>query len=245
MMNVKQIKNYLKLIIIELSLVLLTGCAHMDKLGLSDETLYPPAYPVDNPAPPKSSGAIYQEGHQISLYEDHLAHRVGDILTVRLEEATQGEKQAQTKANKVSTSNTNNGPTSNNPSTTGGGNLQPVLLGGMLHSLIFDTGTDLQFDGKGQTNQYNKLRGTVSVTVIRVLANNNLIVQGESWVTINQGREYVRLTGIVRPEDIDNSNSISSQRIANARISYSGSGQVGNASRGGLITQLLYKIFPY
>jgi flagellar L-ring protein FlgH len=83
------------------------------------------------------------------------------------------------------------------------------------------------------------------VTVVRVLANGNLLVQGESWITIDQGREYMRLMGIVRPEDIEPNNVISSQRVAGARIAYSGTGQVGNVSRGGFLTQTLTKFFPY
>ena len=223
------------------SLVLgMSGCHILDTLELHDETVLPPAYPVDNPPPPKTNGTIYQAGHEVSLYEDHIAGRIGDILTVRLEETTQGEKQAKTKSNKTNTNNTNNGSKSD-----ANGALKPYLLGGAVSSLIFNTGTDLEFDGKGETNESNKLHGTISVTVTRVLSNGNMVIQGESWITINQGREYVRLTGIVRSEDIEPGNAISSQRIADARISYSGGGQVGNASRGGLITQLLFKFFPY
>jgi flagellar L-ring protein precursor FlgH len=209
-------------------------------MDLKDETVLPPAYPIDHPPPPKTNGSIYQSGYEISLYQDHLASRVGDILTVRLEEQTQAAKQAQLKANKTNSNNTNNG-TMNDAN----GTLKPYLLGGAVSSLIFNTGTDLQFNGKGTTDQSNKLRGTISVTVTRVLSNSNLVIQGESWVTINQGREYVRLTGIVRNEDIEPGNVVSSQRIADARISYTGSGQVGNAARGGLLTQLMYKFFPY
>ncbi len=218
----------------------LCGCSHwLDSMDVRSETIYPPSYPADNPPPPKSNGTIYQSGHEVSLYTDPIANRVGDILTVRLEETTEGEKQAKTKATKVSTTNTNNG------SGLGDGGIEPILLGGALHSLIFNTGTNLQFDGKGDTNQSNKLRGTISVTVTRVLSNGNMAIQGESWVTINQGREYIRLTGIVRPQDIGSDNIVSSQRIANARIAYSGGGLNGNATQGGFLTQLMYKFFPY
>lgn len=224
----------------------LTACAHMlDDMGLRDEVVYPPAYPIDNPPPPKTNGTIYQSGYEMSLYQDHVAHRIGDILTVRLEETTQGQKQAETKTTKDSSFNSNNGDTSNNPSTANSGQLQPVFFGTGIKQFVFNTGSDLEFEGKGQTNQSNRLRGTVSVTVIRVLSNGNLVIQGESWVMINQGREYMRLTGIVRPEDIDANNTVSSQRITNARISYSGNGQVGNASRGGILTQLFTKFFPF
>lgn len=219
-----------------------TGCNHiLDTMDITDETVLPPAYPIDNPAPPKTNGSIYQAGHEISLYQDHIAGRIGDILTVRLEESTTGEKQAQTKANKTNTNNTNNGNGNGSTSSV----IKPYLFGGAVNSLVFDTGTDLEFNGKGQTNEYNKLHGTISVTVMRVLSNGNLVVQGESWVTINQGREYVRLAGLVRNEDIEPGNIVSSQRLADARISYTGSGMTGNASHGGLMSQLMFKFFPY
>lgn len=228
------------------SVLTLTGCEHMlDDMGLRDETIYPPAYPVDNPPPRKTNGTIYQQGYEVSLYQDRIARRVGDILTIRMEEMTQGQKQAETKTNKLSTFNTNNGSTTNNPSIEDLGTLQPVFFGSGIKQAIFNTGSDLQFNGKGQTQQSNRLSGTISVTIVRVLANGNMVIQGESWVTINQGREYVRLTGIVRPEDIDANNTISSQRITNARIAYSGNGQVANVTRGGLLTQLFAKFFPF
>lgn len=240
------ISRQLKFIMTLPLIMTLSGCAHwLDTLDLHDETVYPPSYPIDNPAPPKTNGTIYQEGHEIALYQDHLAHRVGDILTVRLEEATVGAKAANMKTNKITTTNTNNGNLTNNASTNSGSSLKPILLGSTMSSLIFDTGNDMEFNGTGQTNENNKLQGTVSVTVTRVLSNNNLVIAGETWITINQGREYIRLTGIVRPEDIEAFNTISSQRIADSRIAYSGSGQVGNTARGGLLTQLMYKFFPY
>lgn len=229
-------RGFLKIVTAQFLVLALSGCSHwMDTMDLRDETVLPPTFPIDNPAPPKTNGTIYQAGHEVSLFQDHIASRVGDVLTIRLEEATTGAKQAKTKANKTTTEDTNMGTQA-----------EPVLAGGAFRRLMFDTGTNLQFDGKGETNQYNKLQGMISVTVTRVLSNGNMVVQGETWITIDQGREYIRLTGIVRPEDIvDSNNVVSSQRIADARISYSGSGMVGNSSRGGLLTQFLFKYFPY
>jgi flagellar L-ring protein FlgH len=229
-----------KIVVIFPLVLMLSGCHILDQMDLRDETILPPAFPADEPPPPKSNGTIYQAGYEISLYEDHIARRVGDILTVRLEESTNGQKQATTKANKTNINNTNLGT-----QKTASGNLKPYLLGGAVTDLIFNNGTDLQFNGKGSMNESNALQGKISVTVIRVLSNNNLVIQGETWVTINQGREFIRLSGIVRSEDIDATNTISSQRIADARISYSGSGLVGNASKPGILTQILFKFFPY
>ena len=219
----------------------LSGCGHaLDAMDFRDETVLPPTYPIDNPAPPKSNGTIYQSGHEVSLYQDHIAGRIGDILTVRLEEATTGEKQAKLKTDKNDTINSNIGT-----GVTANGSIKPILANSATSALNFNVANQMSFDGKGETNEYNKLRGTVSVTVMRVLSNGNLVLQGESWITINQGREYIRLSGLARSEDIEPGNVISSQRLADARISYTGSGQVGNSARGGFITQMMTKFFPF
>lgn len=237
----KYVKRGFPILVVTVSLLGLSGCSHiLDTMDLHDETVLPPAYPDDHPPPPKSNGTIYQAGHEISLYQDHIAGRIGDILTIRLEESTQGEKQAKMKTNKTDSINTNNGT-----AVTENGSIKPQIAHTMVSPLMFNVGEDMQFDGKGETNEYNKLHGTISVTVIRVLSNGNMVVQGESWITINQGREFVRLSGIVRSEDIEPGNLVSSQRLADARISYSGSGQVGNSARGGILTQLMYKFFPF
>lgn len=231
MRQILSAKQRLLSIIILLMLTLgLSGCKHwMDDAGLRDETVLPPAYPIDNPPPPKTTGSIFQDGFEMSLYRDRIPSRRGDILTIRLEEQTQGEKKAKTKTNK-------NGQYAYK---------LPGLEKGKItgHTADFNSMTD--FNGEGESNQQNKLHGTISVTVTRVLNNGNLMMQGESWVTINQGREYIRLTGIVRPYDIDANNTVSSQRVANARITYSGNGQVANSATAGFFTQFLLKFFPY
>lgn len=214
----------IKLGVVTLLLFSMSGCASM----MPDKMTYPPAYPVDNPPPPKKNGTIYQEGYSGGLYSDHIASHVGDVLTVRLEESTQGQKLAQTQANKTSTTQFV-GP------NIGVRNVWPQ----------FNTNANSQFNGSGLTKEQNQLQGRVSVTVTHVLANGNLVVQGESWLTIDMGRENVSLAGIVRPEDIDADNTVSSQRIAGARIVYTDNGMDGDSSRGGFLTQFIYKYFPY
>ncbi len=146
-----------------------------------------------------------------------LLNHVGDVLTIRLEEQTQGQKKSKTRTDKLSTNQFA---------------VNEAFGANLSNGLALDTTANQRFDGNGESNQQNALTGRISVTVIRVLSNGNLLVQGESWVTINFGREYIQLSGIVRREDIDADNVVSSQRVANARIVYSGNGQVANASRG-------------
>ncbi|KGP63696.1 hypothetical protein EP47_04860 [Legionella norrlandica] len=205
--------------------ILLTGCNGF--LGHDDSFF--PGLPANIPPPPKRNGTIYQPGYEMTLYQDKIARRVGDVLTIRLEETTKGEYKSKTKTDKKAQLNY---PT-------------PIFYGQVLPELQVQTNTQQTFDGSGNSDQSNKLMGTMSVTVIDVMANGNLVVQGESWVNINQGREYLRLRGIVRQIDISPDNIVSSQRIADAQINYGAQGQAGYASSGGLITKLFNRFYPY
>jgi flagellar L-ring protein precursor FlgH len=211
-----------------LAVLSLSGC--VDYFESNSHVEYPPAYPRDYAPPQKTNGSIYQSGYDISLYQDRVAYHVGDVLTIRLEEQTQGQKRARTRADKKASNKFA---------------INEAFGANLSNGTALDTSSDMKFDGNGESNQNNQLTGTISVTVTRVLSNGSLVVQGESWVTINFGREYIQLSGIVRRDDIDPDNTVSSQRVANARITYSGNGQVANTSRGGILTQFFYKFWPY
>jgi flagellar L-ring protein FlgH len=206
----------------------LTGC--VSYFEDDKHVAFPPSYPEDRMPPPKENGTIFQSGYDISLYQDRIAYHVGDVLTIRLEEQTQGQKRSRTRTDKKSTNKFA---------------VNEAFGANLTNALALDTSADQKFDGNGESDQQNVLNGRVSVTVLRVLSNGNLLVQGESWVTINFGREYIQLTGIVRRDDIEADNTVSSQRVANARIVYSGNGQVANSSRGGILTQFFNKYWPY
>ena len=155
------------------------------------------------------------------LYSDPRAHRVGDIITVNLRENTQASKSANT----ISSRETG---VELDPIIGLGGN--PVFSG---DSLQLDLESETEFQGDAQANQSNNLVGNISVTVIQVLPNRNLVVRGEKWLTLNNGDEYIRLTGIIRPQDISLSNDIDSSRVANARIQYSGTGTFASSQKQG------------
>ena len=93
--------------------------------------------------------------------------------------------------------------------------------------------------------QQNSLRGEITVSVHAVQPNGILEIRGEKWLTLNQGDEYIRLSGLVRADDIQNDNSVSSQRIADARISYAGRGALSDANAAGWLTRLFnHPLFP-
>jgi flagellar L-ring protein precursor FlgH len=102
------------------------------------------------------------------------------------------------------------------------------------------------FSGKADSEQSNKLRGSITVTVAQVLPNGNLIVQGEKWIAINQGDEYVRLRGIVRPVDIKADNTVVSTQVADAQIIYRGKGAPADSNAMGWLARcFLSPIWPF
>ena len=98
-------------------------------------------------------------------------------------------------------------------------------------------GTNNSFKGQAKAGQSNSLRGNISVSVVRVLPNGNLSVRGEKWLMLNEGNEYIRITGLVRSEDVNADNTVSSQRVANARIQYSGTGDFANTQERGWLSK--------
>ena len=188
-----------------LTVLLMTGCA-TPKRG---DPEFAPAMPQQVQAPAQYN-AIYQPGTSLLLFEDIKARRIGDMITVVLQEQTDAEKSADTGTNK-STSTEIVDPIIFGNSPTHNGN--PMFRNSLE--------SEHAFDGTGESSQSNSLSGSVTVSVVEVLANGNLRVQGEKWISINQGEEYIRLRGIVRPSDINADNTISSTRVADAQIQYS------------------------
>jgi flagellar L-ring protein precursor FlgH len=188
----------------------------------SDAEQYGAAWPDVAEAKP-TAGAIYREGREVPLWENATARRVGDILTVRLAERTNATKSSSTNTSKSSEA-TLSGPTiAGRPVTANG---VPILEGELAN--------ESSFAGAGDSRQSNRMDGDITVTVVQRLRNGNLLVRGQKWITINQGREFVKLQGIVRPEDIAPDNSVQSWRVADARIAYGGTGQLANANAPGL-----------
>jgi flagellar L-ring protein FlgH len=205
--------------------LLLSGCSVLQEDGGRD---FEPAWPDVTDAPKAEPGAIYAQGTDVSLWNNVTARNVGDTLTVTLAESTEAEKKATTTAGK-SSSATLTGPTiAGRPITMNG---TPILEGSL--------GNESQFAGNGAAAQSNKLDGFITVTVAKRYSNGNLLVRGQKWIAINSGREFVRLQGIVRPSDIAPDNTVLSWRVADAYISYGGSGTVANATKPGW----LYRFF--
>jgi flagellar L-ring protein precursor FlgH len=178
------------------------------------------------PPPPPTDGAIYSSGRDMGLIENPVARNVGDILTVVLNEETAAQKTASTTTTK-STNDTLPGMTLLGKAVT-------------LHGVPITTNNiadQTKFDGEGASKQSNSLTGFITVTVVKVLPNGNLYVRGEKRIGINQGDEYIGLSGIIRPIDLSPDDSISSSKVANARITYKGKGAVADSNAQGWLSR--------
>ncbi|WP_456417503.1 flagellar basal body L-ring protein FlgH [Thiolapillus sp.] len=206
--------------------LLLGGCS-IPKKG---DTAFVATQPVYVAPTPVSNGAIYQADTSLRLFEDLKARRVGDILTIVLNERTNAEKKADTSVDKSSES----------------GIGIPKIFGQTVPELENSISGGHKFAAEGDSKQSNKLEGSITVTVAQVLTNGNLVVQGEKWITINHGEEFIRIRGIVRPLDIGPDNSISSTKVADAQILYGGRGTLARANKPGWLTEFfLSPLMPF
>lgn len=218
-----------KHLVISLLALFLSGCESPALLVKKDDAAYAPPEDIVVPETQVRGGGLYNGNYNWSLTQDRRAYRVGDILTVKLDESTQASKQARTNFGKK------------NDVSLG----IPEAFGHSIDKLSGSIDGNRNFNGNATSQQQNSLRGAITVAVYKVLPNGVLAIRGEKWLTLNQGDEYMRVTGLVRAEDIERDNSVSSQRIANARISYAGRGALSDANAAGWLTRFFnHPLFP-
>ena len=208
-----------------------------------------PAYaavrPVALPPVNAGNGSIYQAGHDIRLFEDSRARRVGDLLTINLVETTSASKQSATELSKSSDTSVAN-PTilGTTPQFNTPGILP--LASNQNNNLGFGLSSSNEFSGDSSSSQSNSLTGSITVTVAEVLPNGYMVVRGEKVTSLNQGHEYVRISGIVRPADIRPDNTVPSTQIADAQITYTGSGSTADTNKIGWLARFfISSLFPF
>lgn len=207
--------------------IILSGCGStMQTPVRADDPMFAPVIPEYPREQIVEDGSLFSQQRANSLYADVTARRVGDIISVTLSENTNAIKAAGSTTSRDSTVNIN--------PITGLGGLNASVGG---DSIQLGVATDNEFAGDAAANQSNSLTGSISVTVVEVLPNDNLVIRGEKWITLNHGDEYIRLTGIIRPADVSPINEIVSTKVANARIQYSGTGSFARAQEKGWLSK--------
>ena len=183
------------------------------------------------------TGAIYQQGQSGLFSADRRARKVGDILTVDFNEvfaATKAQSAASSKADSFEL-----GLPVGLPNILTGG-----LAKGKAENAL-TASTAQSFNGSGNAGLSNSLTGRLAVTVVRIFKNGHMGILGQKELTLNNGKEYIRVSGIVRPEDISAGNTVPSNRLADAQISYTGAGNIADSSKPGWLSRTMRAISPF
>lgn len=212
-----------------LVLVVTAGCTTVPPTNVHQPMTARPAYRAEMPP---ANGAIWQAGQGRPLFEDRRARYVGDTITVRITERTTATAQSNRKLDKT-----------NSISATVGSLLG--LPGKTLQGINLDAESANAFDGKGQAANNNAFTGNITVTVIDVLPNGNLLVSGEKQVAIGQEQEFVRISGVVNPSFVDAFNVVESSKVADARIEYKSSGQLSEGQIMGWMARFFLNVLPF
>ncbi len=189
------------------------------------------ARPQAQPTQVASNGAIYQAAAYRPLFEDRRARHVGDVLTIVINEKTQAGKQASSNASKTSAVDSSISAVAGLPLKT-------------LQGLGLNSEASNEYADKSALNSSNTFSGSVSVTVIEVLPNGNLIVAGEKQIALDKGTEYIRLSGVVQPDTILAGNTVSSTKVADARIEYRTSAKFDTAEVMGWLGRFFLSFIP-
>ncbi len=217
------------------ALVALGGCAGYDPTRVVEvqQPLSARPAPVTSVPGAHTGGAIFQTVNYQPLFEDRRARNVGDIITIVLNEKLQASKQSGSTVDK-------SGSTSL---------AVPTLAGKLPFKFLQGTSATAssanKFSGKGDSASSNDFTGTITVTVIEVLGNGNLLVSGEKQIGINQGSEFIRFSGVINPTTVLTNNTVSSTQVADARIEYRGTGYIDEAQTMGWLSRLFMTVSPF
>lgn len=211
---------------------LLAACNNLPA-KLSHTPEFAPVYPVAEPQrTTKASGAIYNGRGSDLWFGKGRSYAVGDLINVLLNESTQANRQ---QSGDISRKQTNDVI----PGTVLANKIGVTSIANALNS------SEITSKGSGSADQTASLTGSITVTVVEVLANGNLMVRGEKQLALTEGAETIQVSGIVRPDDISPSGMVQSRRLANAQISYRGTGDMASATRPGWGNNLLMKLWPF
>jgi flagellar L-ring protein precursor FlgH len=220
-----------------------SACVTQGLPPLVQDMAFEPITPLMPVAQVSVTGSIFNDSNTSSRFGYKKNYQVGDIITVVLTESTQAQRQSGVETVKEG---------SNSP--------MAALQGAFGLSQDFPTGfnrtkralkatpfSDLKIEskGSGSANQAASLDGAVAATVIQVLPNDSVVVQGQKRLTLSEGSETIRIVGVVSLNDIQPDNTVLSSRLANAQISYQGVGNLASVAKVPWGTNVLNKVWPF
>jgi len=176
-----------------------------------------------------SHNLVFGQAALFSLYSDKKAHKAEDVITVLVVENSHATNDSKTATDKNQDASINVGG--------GTGTLD------FIPSMGAGAKINQRYDGQGKTSRAGEVKATVSARIVRVLENGNLLVEGHKEVEVNSEKEILKVSGLVRPEDISADNTVFSSKLADARIQYSGQGDLHQASRPGVLARFFNWLF--
>jgi flagellar L-ring protein precursor FlgH len=224
----------LKLALAFSALSCFSACSVMPPQAMTHTPQFEPVYPLIVDAARPATGAIYVGRQSDSWFGKGRNFQVGDVITVLLNESTQAAR----------TQNANVSRESSNDVVPKGLQNYGAGLGGFMNGINM-LGGKINNKGTGAADQQASLSGSVAVSVVEVMPNGNLILRGEKQLALTEGSEVIQVAGIIRPDDVAPNNTVQSRRLANAQITYRGTGDLANATRAGWGTSALMKIWPF
>jgi len=211
----------------------LTGCASMDEVPVSTID-HSPVAPLPRAVPQAATGGIYRPGASEGLVGRVRRFEPGDVLTVLLNESTQAARAATANVSRAAKNDTVTAGMTNRIAR-----INPALSGLNLNA------ANIESKGEGSADQSASLTGSITVTVVEVQPNGNMVVRGQKQMSLTQGSEIIQVSGIVRPEDVAPNNTVQSRRLADARFAYQGGGEIASATRAGWGTRAILKFWPF
>jgi flagellar L-ring protein precursor FlgH len=211
------------------ALLVLAACATpRDQIKVNTTTARPqPVLATDRP-----TGSIFRPHGNLLLFEDYRPRAIGDLLTIQLNETLNASQSASSNTQKKTSA------TATIPKLKG-------VLGMGINGLNTTAGTDNAFNGTGATTSSGLFTGTITVTVIEVLDNGNLMVAGEKQIGIRENSEVLRFAGTVNPALIQYGNVVSSTQVADARLDYRGGGNIEQAQIQGWLGRFFNSWSPF
>ena len=225
----------MRLIWILITTTTLGTCA--SKRPLEENSDFAPIRPIEPAADALPTGSILGNSMHMSLFQGQRQWRVGDIITVVLNESTQASRNSSLITERKATNDALSSSWTDSL-------LSPNGFWGDVRGDIDLTKAEIGTEGVGTAAQANALSGVITAMVAEVLPNGNLIVEGRKQLSLTEGAEFIQIRGVVRARDVQPDNTVSSMRMAQAQISYRGTGNLADSTQPGWITQLLFKYWP-
>jgi flagellar L-ring protein FlgH len=244
----------LRSLLLSVAAVSLSACV-TDKLAnvgrtpalsaIEDPSVRPHYQPVRMPMPEapvleqRQANSLWRSGAR-AFFKDQRAARVGDILTVTIQINDRAQLQNNTQRTRDGTD------ALGLPNLFGlEGQFDRVLPNGVDPANLISANGNSSSNGAGQIQRQEQINLQVAALIVQILPNGNMVVQGQQEVRVNSELRELTLAGIIRPEDITSANTISYEKIAEARISYGGRGHISNVQDPRWGQQVLEAISPF